>query len=85
MLEWEARATAVARALLGLLSQGLGLRPEALEDASCADGKLMVCHYYPHCPELERTMGLVPHTDLVLALAVDGVGALPRWPSHPIR
>jgi len=78
VLEWEVRATAVARALLRLLSQGLGLRPEALEDASCADGKLMVCHYYPHCPEPERTMGIVPHTDpgVLTVLAQDGVGGL---------
>lgn len=78
VLEWEARATAVARTLLGLLSQGLGLRAEALEDASCADGKLMVCHYYPHCPEPERTMGLVPHTDpgVLTVLAQDAVGGL---------
>lgn len=78
VLEWEDRATAVARALLGLLSQGLGLRPEALEDASCAEGKLMVCHYYPHCPEPEHTMGIVPHTDpgVLTVLEQDAVGGL---------
>ncbi|RLN42715.1 hypothetical protein C2845_PM01G48330 [Panicum miliaceum] len=79
LLEWDAQATAVGRALLGLLSQGLGLhRDTALEEASCLDGKVMVCHYYPVCPEPERTMGIVPHTDpgVLVVLAQDGVGGL---------
>ncbi|KAL6861705.1 hypothetical protein ACP4OV_017405 [Aristida adscensionis] len=78
LLEWEAHATAVARALLGLLSEGLGLAPAALEEASCLEGKVMVCHYYPVCPEPERTMGLVPHTDpgVLTVLAQDAVGGL---------
>ncbi|KAF8689319.1 hypothetical protein HU200_042116 [Digitaria exilis] len=78
VLEWDAQATAVGRAVLGLLSQGLGLSATALEDASCLQGKVMVCHYYPVCPEPERTMGIVPHTDVgvIVVLAQDGVGGL---------
>ncbi|BAF19220.1 1-aminocyclopropane-1-carboxylate oxidase homolog 4 isoform X2 [Oryza sativa Japonica Group] len=75
---WDAHATAVARAVMALLCEGLGLRGETLEEASCLEGKLMVCHYYPVCPEPERTMGIVPHTDpgVLTVLAQDGVGGL---------
>uniref|UniRef100_A0ACD5ZR95 Uncharacterized protein n=1 Tax=Avena sativa TaxID=4498 RepID=A0ACD5ZR95_AVESA len=78
IIEWEAHSAAVARAVMALLSQGLGLGKTALEETSCLEGKLMVCHYYPVCPEPDRTMGLVPHTDpgVVTVLAQDGVGGL---------
>ncbi|PAN25125.1 hypothetical protein PAHAL_4G277300 [Panicum hallii] len=77
-LEWDAHATAVGRALLGLLSEGLGLGPTKLEEASCLEGRVMICHYYPVCPEPERTMGVVPHTDpaVLTVLAQDCVGGL---------
>uniref|UniRef100_A0A0E0LA29 Fe2OG dioxygenase domain-containing protein n=1 Tax=Oryza punctata TaxID=4537 RepID=A0A0E0LA29_ORYPU len=75
---WDAHATAVARAVMALLCEGLGLRGETLEEASCLEGKVTVCHYYPVCPEPERTMGIVPHTDpgVLTILAQDGVGGL---------
>ncbi|CAL5047138.1 unnamed protein product [Urochloa decumbens] len=78
VLEWDAHATAVGRSLLGLLSEGLGLGPTRLEEVSCLEGKVMVCHYYPVCPEPDRTMGIVPHSDpgVLTVLAQDGVGGL---------
>ncbi|CAD6336969.1 unnamed protein product [Miscanthus lutarioriparius] len=78
VLEWDAHATAVGRAVLGRLSEGLGLGASRLEAASCLEGKVMVCHYYPVCPEPERTMGLVPHSDpgVLTVLAQDGIGGL---------
>lgn len=78
ILDWDAHATAVARAVMALLSEGLGIGAATLEEASCLEGKVMVCHYYPVCPEPERTMGIVPHTDpgVLTVLAQDGVGGL---------
>ncbi|CAO2181169.1 unnamed protein product [Urochloa humidicola] len=78
LLEWESRATGVARAVMGLLSEGLGLGAAALEEASCLEGRVMACHYYPQCPEPERAMGAVPHTDpgVVTVLAQDEIGGL---------
>lgn len=78
VLEWDAHATAVGRAVLGLLSEGLGLGASRLEAASCLEGKIMVCHYYPVCPEPERTVGIVPHSDpgVLTVLAQDGIGGL---------
>jgi isopenicillin N synthase-like dioxygenase len=75
---WDAHATAVARAVLGLLSEGLGLAPPTLEEASCLEGKVMICHYYPACPEPKRTMGIAAHTDpgVITVLAQDGVCGL---------
>ncbi|CAL4924213.1 unnamed protein product [Urochloa decumbens] len=68
----------VGRALLGLLSKGLGLSDKTLEEASCLEGKVMVCHYYPVCPEPESTTGIVAHTDpgVLVVLTQDGVGGL---------
>ncbi|CAO2193963.1 unnamed protein product [Urochloa humidicola] len=78
LLEWESRATGVARAVMSLLSEGLGLGAAALEEASCLEGRVMACHYYPQCPEPERTMGIVPHTDpgVLTVLAQDEIGGL---------
>jgi isopenicillin N synthase-like dioxygenase len=78
LLEWDTHATTVGRALLGLLSEGLGLGSTRLEEASYLEGRAMVCHYYPVCPEPERTMGIVPHTDPggLTILAQDCVGGL---------
>jgi isopenicillin N synthase-like dioxygenase len=75
---WDAHATAVARAVLGLLSEGLGLAPPTLEEASCLEGKVMICHYYPACPEHKGTMGIAAHTDpgVITVLAQDGVCGL---------
>uniref|UniRef100_A0A0D9WNZ1 Fe2OG dioxygenase domain-containing protein n=1 Tax=Leersia perrieri TaxID=77586 RepID=A0A0D9WNZ1_9ORYZ len=78
VLEWDALATAVARAVMALLCEGLGIGAGALEEASCLEGRVMVCQYYPVCPEPERTMGIVPHTDpgVLTVLAQDGIGGL---------
>ncbi|KAK3128876.1 hypothetical protein QOZ80_6BG0467580 [Eleusine coracana subsp. coracana] len=75
---WDAHATAVARAVLGLLSEGFGVAPPELEEMSCLEGKVMFCHYYPACPEPERTVGIVAHTDagVLTVLAQNGVGGL---------
>jgi isopenicillin N synthase-like dioxygenase len=42
------------------------------------EGWLMVCHYYPPCPEPARVVGSLEHTDpsLFTVLAQDGVGGL---------
>ncbi|GJN00135.1 hypothetical protein PR202_ga17299 [Eleusine coracana subsp. coracana] len=80
LLEWDAHVTAVGRVVLELLCGGLGLDPAAVEELSrtCLEGKVMVCHYYPVCPEPERTMGIVAHTDpgVLAVLAQDSVGGL---------
>ncbi|XP_006655972.3 1-aminocyclopropane-1-carboxylate oxidase homolog 4-like [Oryza brachyantha] len=78
ILDWDAHAAAVARALMAMLCEGLGLGADTLEAASCLEGKMMASHYYPVCPEPERTMGIVPHTDpgVLTILAQDDIGGL---------
>lgn len=64
--------------VIGLLSEGLGVGYDKLEKMTVCDGRLMVCHYYPWCPEPEKTVGIASHTDpgAVTVLAQDQVGGL---------
>ncbi|TVT96800.1 hypothetical protein EJB05_57968, partial [Eragrostis curvula] len=79
ILEWDAHATAMGRAMLGLLFEGLGLAPTALEEAFCLEGKVMVCHYYLVCPEPEHTMGIVAHTDPGVVTVLAHMVSVASW------
>lgn len=49
-----------------------------LKDMSCAEGRVMVGHYYPYCPEPNKTVGIASHTDpgILTVLLQDQVGGL---------
>uniref|UniRef100_A0A1D1YLM4 1-aminocyclopropane-1-carboxylate oxidase 3 n=1 Tax=Anthurium amnicola TaxID=1678845 RepID=A0A1D1YLM4_9ARAE len=77
LLAWDEQARGLAGRLMGLLSEGLGAAPGRLEELSCLEGRMMVCHYYPYCPQPELTLGLSGHTDpgvLTLLVQNDVVG-----------
>ncbi|KAF3331544.1 1-aminocyclopropane-1-carboxylate oxidase 4-like protein [Carex littledalei] len=78
ILAWDEHVTKVGRSLLKLMSEGLGVGPHRLEQLTIGDGKVMVCHYYPPCPEPDATMGVVTHTDpgALTVLVQDSTGGL---------
>lgn len=82
LVELEEEVKRVGKLVMELLAEGLGAESGRLEGMTCLEGRQMVCHYYPWCPEPERTRGLAEHTDpgVVTLLAQDGVGGLQvKW------
>lgn len=49
--------------LYGLLAEALDLDPNYFIKMGCAEGIFSPCHYYPPCPEPEKTVGLITHAD----------------------
>lgn len=64
VIEWDEEAKQLGLRLMRLLSEGLGLSKNRLEEMSCIRRRLMVGQYYPHCPEPDKTVGITAHTDL---------------------
>ncbi|KAK4264067.1 hypothetical protein QN277_029406 [Acacia crassicarpa] len=78
LLEWNRQIERLGEILLGLLSEGLGLKKERLKEMTFNEGRMMVGHYYPHCPEPDLTVGLNTHADpvAVAILLQDHIGGL---------
>ncbi|VAH24714.1 unnamed protein product [Triticum turgidum subsp. durum] len=64
--------------LFALLSEALGLHPNHLADMGCNHGQMILCHYYPPCPEPSLAIGTTRHSDsgFLTVLLQDGVGGL---------
>ncbi|KAK9091475.1 hypothetical protein Sjap_024652 [Stephania japonica] len=67
--EWDGMMVGVGRRVMGAM--GLG-------ECGCLEGRLVAGHYYPWCPEADRTVGIASHTDpaVLTVLLQDGVGGL---------
>ncbi|CAN6466031.1 unnamed protein product [Victoria cruziana] len=73
--EWSDR---LGRELMAMLCEGMGVGSRRLEEISCMDGKQLVAHYYPWCPQPDLTWGLTGHADpgVLTVLLQDQVGGL---------
>ncbi|XP_062225243.1 1-aminocyclopropane-1-carboxylate oxidase homolog 1-like [Phragmites australis] len=64
--------------LFELLSEALGLKPSYLTDIECDLGQIVLCHYYPPCPQPELAIGTSRHSDsgFLTILLQDEIGGL---------
>ncbi|XP_057481823.1 1-aminocyclopropane-1-carboxylate oxidase homolog 6-like [Actinidia eriantha] len=78
LFEWDKEVSRVGSDVLGLLSEGLGVRPERLKEMGCSGSRTLAVHYYPYCPDPDLTYGLTSHTDpgVVTVVLQNGVGGL---------
>lgn len=76
VLEWDKEVVRVGEVLLGMLSEGLGLGAGRFREM--VEGRVMVGHYYPYCPQPDLTVGLNSHADpgALTVVLQDHVGGL---------
>uniref|UniRef100_A0A8I6YCL6 Fe2OG dioxygenase domain-containing protein n=2 Tax=Hordeum vulgare subsp. vulgare TaxID=112509 RepID=A0A8I6YCL6_HORVV len=78
LFEYAEQVRNLGNTLFGLLSEALGLNPSYLADMECNQGQIMLCHYFPPCPEPEVAIGTSRHSDssFLTVLLQDQVGGL---------
>ncbi|KAJ0987239.1 hypothetical protein J5N97_005595 [Dioscorea zingiberensis] len=78
IVAWKQSVREVAREVMGMMCEGLGVGPGRLEEMTCLEGNGVAGHYYPPCPEPDRTLGIVDHTDpgVLTVLIQDQIGGL---------
>lgn len=78
VMEWDKEVVRVGEVLYGLLSEGLGLDAGRLNDMGLVQGRVMVGHYYPFCPQPDLTVGLNSHADpgALTVVLQDHIGGL---------
>ncbi|CAN1180918.1 1-aminocyclopropane-1-carboxylate oxidase homolog 7 [Linum perenne] len=78
LMEYSKEMLNMGYLIFELLSEALGLEPNYLRNKKCLMGHNFVCHYYPPCPQPDRTLGASKHTDtdFMTILLEDHVGGL---------
>ncbi|MED6224588.1 hypothetical protein PIB30_085527 [Stylosanthes scabra] len=78
VIEYSKKVKSLASTLFEVLSEALGLKRNYLKEMGCGDCFIVVCHYYPACPQPELTMGNSKHTDndFITILLQDQIGGL---------
>ncbi|WOL09883.1 hypothetical protein Cni_G18636 [Canna indica] len=78
LMEYTDHVNELGKTLFELLSEALGLNPKYLEDMDCKQGLILLCHYYPPCPEPDIAIGTSKHSDsgFLTVLLQDHIGGL---------
>lgn len=78
MIGYSKHVMSLGGLLFELLSEALGLSSDKLKSLGCMKGLLMLCHYYPPCPQPDITLGTSKHSDntFITMLLQDQIGGL---------